>query len=331
MGAKNIRKILIYAAFLSLAGLLLYVSFKDIEWSSFIEALKSCDFLWISASMAVSIIVCYFRAARWKLLLLPLNPRIKIREAFDGVNIGYLINFALPRAGEFARCGVIARTRKTSFEAALGSVVAERSVDMASMLLIFASLFVISWNDFGIFLNEQIINPAYSRFGESMLYIVIAMLVLLAALITAAVKFRKKLYRFRIAKKFYDIASGLKAGLYSVFRMQRKWEFLMHTVIIWICYWLMSLFTIYAFPAVGGLGGMDAVFLMIVASMGWIVPVQGGIGAYHFIVSLALSSVYGISNTDGIVYATISHTSQSITMLLCGAYSLISFAAYKNK
>ena len=61
---------------------------------------------------------------------------------------------------------------------------------------------------------------------------------------------------------------------------------------------------------------------MVVGSLGWIVPVQGGIGAYHFILSLAMSSIYSIPRTSGVIFATISHESQALTMLLCGAVSL---------
>ena len=62
---------------------------------------------------------------------------------------------------------------------------------------------------------------------------------------------------------------------------------------------------------------------MVVGSLGWIVPVQGGIGAYHFILSLALSTIYGIPQTSGVIFATISHESQALTMLLFGAISLV--------
>jgi hypothetical protein len=70
---------------------------------------------------------------------------------------------------------------------------------------------------------------------------------------------------------------------------------------------------------------------MIIGGFGWVVPVQGGLGAYHFIVSLALSSVYGISQTTGVVFATISHEAQALVMILCGAASLISMSMWKKR
>ena len=61
------------------------------------------------------------------------------------------------------------------------------------------------------------------------------------------------------------------------------------------------------------------------------VPVQGGLGAYHFIVSLALASVYGIAQTTGVVFATISHEAQALVMILCGVVSFISITQKKKK
>jgi hypothetical protein len=93
----------------------------------------------------------------------------------------------------------------------------------------------------------------------------------------------------------------------------------------------MSYFTIQAFPQVGSLNWADAMFLMVVGSLGWIVPVQGGIGAYHFILSLALAHIYGLEQTTGVIFATISHESQALTMLLCGILSLVQITLIKKK
>ena len=57
--------------------------------------------------------------------------------------------------------------------------------------------------------------------------------------------------------------------------------------------------------------------------IGFAVPVPGGIGAFHFVISLALSAIYDVPVELGIVYATLSHTSQAITQIAFGAGSYI--------
>ena len=76
-------------------------------------------------------------------------------------------------------------------------------------------------------------------------------------------------------------------------------------------------------PETAGLFPADALFLMVVGSFGWVMPVQGGLGAFHFLVSMALTAMYGIPQTQGVVFATISHETQSLVMIVFGFISLI--------
>ena len=70
---------------------------------------------------------------------------------------------------------------------------------------------------------------------------------------------------------------------------------------------------------------------MVVGSLGWVVPVQGGFGAYHFIVTMTLMPVYGFDRPTGLLFATLSHESQIVQMLLCGLISLVSWTLYRRK
>ena len=50
------KKVLKYLAFLFLAAILLHFSFKGVKWSDFMDGLKSCNWWWIAASMAIGIL-----------------------------------------------------------------------------------------------------------------------------------------------------------------------------------------------------------------------------------------------------------------------------------
>lgn len=323
-------KVLKYLAFLALAGVLLHFSFKGVEWSDFIYGLSNCNWWWILASMIIGIAGFLARALRWRLLLQSINRDVTLRETFDGINIGYITNFLFPRAGEVARCGVIANTRKVSFERSLGTVVIERSLDMLCLLLWMALLLIFKWGEFGNFIQAQIIGPLFGKFNSIMWPVTIIVLFFIITAVTVWI-FRRTILKVPLFEKIFRIAKGLLDGVMTAFKMQHKWLFLLYTMLIWLTYWLTSLTTIYAFAQVGHLGGTDALFLMIIGGFGWVVPVQGGLGAYHFIVSLALSSVYGISQTIGVVFATISHEAQALVMILCGVASLVSVSIWKKK
>lgn len=318
---------------LALAVLLLYFAFKGIKWQDFIQGIKSCNFWWIGAVLIISIVPYALRALRWRLLMLPINKDITFLESFDAVNVMSITNFAIPRGGEIARCGVIAATKKMSFEKALGTVIVERAFDILTLFVVIIGI-VIGSDAFRKFISEKIFGLSSNSGHATYFWLIILGITFLAAMLLFLItKNRQKLENKKAFTKLYKILDGLKDGLLSGFRMKRKWEFFLYTALMWICYWLMSLFSIYAFPQINDLhlGGMDAACLMVTGSLGWLVPVQGGIGAYHFIISLALTYIYGIEHSIGIVFATISHETQAFTMLLCGTLSLVHISISKRK
>lgn len=319
-----------YILLLAVAALLLWASFRGVHWDDFIAGLKSANYYWIATSMMVSVGAFWFRALRWRLIMLPLGVKIKRRDAWDGINIGYITNFAIPRAGEFARCGVITKKTGLPFETVAGTVVLERSVDLISLIVVTFSVLFFQWDKFGSFINREIIQSFGERLSFSLLWIGVAILFAIVVFLYIVYYFRKTNPIFR---KIANLAKGVINGVISGFKMPQKWMFLFYTLLIWVCYWLMSYTTIMAFPAAAaqGLGATDALFLMVVGGLGWVIPVQGGIGAYHFIISLALASVYAIDQTTGVIFATISHESQAITMLVFGTLSLISFYFKKSE
>ena len=325
-----IRKSIQYIVMFAISLVLLWFAFKGVKWDDFVEGIKGCNFMWIGLSMVASYGAFIIRGARWRLIMLPINPNIKTREAYDGVAVGYLTNFAMPRAGELARCGVIARTGKVSFEAALGSVVLERSIDMLTLILLIFAILLFKRGMFGTFFREQIWDPMTGSLSLNMLWIGIIILIILVIFFIILRKNQKRLSQNKIYRKISDMVKGLIGGIKAGFKMKDRWLFLFYTALLWAIYWFMSLATMYAFPSLMELNGMDALFLMIAGSLGWVVPVPGGIGAYHFIVALALWSLYGVPQSTGVIFATVSHESQALIMLIFGAISLISVSLYKR-
>ena len=318
-----------YAVSASLAFVLLYFSFRDVEWADFMEGLKSCRWEFILLSMAAGSFAFWLRAVRWRKLLLPIDGSITRMTAFNGINIGNISNFVFPRIGEFIRCGVITRRsepvspddpehKKASYDKVLGTVVLERSWELLVMLLLLAVVVIGGFNRFGGFFVEQIWTPMAQRLDFSIWWIV-------AVLALAGVAGCYALWRYRdtnpVFSKVWGIFRGILQGFASCLKMERKWMFFAYTALIWMTYWLMAASTVWAAPFLSELDLIDALFLSLVGGLGFAVPVPGGIGAFHFIISLALSAIYGIPTELGIIYATLSHTSQAITQIFFGAGS----------
>lgn len=318
---KKISNIIKYILSACVAVLLLYFSFREVEWKDFMDGLRSCRWEFILLSMAAGIAAFWFRGLRWRQLLLPIDPSTRRITTFNAVNIGYIANFVFPRIGEFVRCGVVTRRsaeNKASYDKVLGTVVLERGWDMLTMLLLLVVLLGARWEKFGGFFMEQMWEPISARLDFSIWWIV----ALLAAAGLGCFWF---IWRFRasggLCSKIWGLFEGLLQGFSSCLRMEGKWRFFASTALIWGMYWLMAAATMWAIPVLDGLNMIDALFLSLAGSLGWLVPVPGGFGAFHFVVSLALQAIYGIPFETGIIFATLSHESQAITMALFGGGS----------
>ena len=317
-----LKKIIKYTASAALAFLLLWVSFREVEWTDFREQLRSCRWEFIVLSMVAGSTAFWLRAIRWRQLLLPIDSSITRLTAFNGINIGNISNFIVPRIGEFIRCGVISRrSQKASYDKVLGTVVLERGWELLVMLLLLGVVVVGGFNRFGGFFVEQILAPMAQKFNFSVWWLGGILAGLAAGFLWLLWHFREK---NGFCAKVWGIVRGIGQGFSSCFRMERKWLFFAYTALIWCMYWLMAASTMWAAPFLDGLDLIDALFLSLVGGLGFAVPVPGGIGAFHFIISLALSAVYGVPMELGVLYATLSHTTQAITQIIFGLASYAS-------
>lgn len=329
--SDRIKKILKYLLSMSLAALLLWFSFRGVEWSDFISGLKECRWGWVLLSMLAGSFAFWLRAVRWRQLLHPIDDSISHLTTFNGINIGNISNFVFPRIGEFVRCGVITRrsqpvdpahpeVKKASYDKVLGTVVLERGWELLVMLLLLAVLVVGGFERFGNFFIERIWTPIVQRLDVSIWWIILPLvLVGLGALYA--------LWRFKDANGFcskvWGVFRGIGQGFSSCLKMEKKWLFFAYTACIWLTYWLMAASTVKAAPFLADLDMIDALFLSLIGGLGFAVPVPGGIGSFHFIISMTLSVMYSVPLEMGIVYATLSHTSQAITQVFFGALSYV--------
>ena len=324
---KKIANTFKYIISATVAGLLLYFSFKAVSWVEFIEGIRNCRWEYVLLAMAASIVAAWLRGIRWRQLLLPIDPSTKKITTFNAVNIGYIANFVFPRIGEFVRCGVITRRsatsedgkeKKASYDKVLGTVVLERGWDMLSMIILLVVLLCARWEKFGSFFITEMWEPVSERISFSIWWLITALVAIMAA---GGIVIWRSRERNPLCRKLWGILSGLMKGFSSCLKMDRKWIFFAQTAAIWGMYWAMATATMWAIPDLDGLNVIDALFLSLAGSLGWLIPVPGGFGAFHFVVSLALQAIYGIPFELGIIFATLSHESQAITMALAGGLS----------
>ena len=328
---KKLGTFLKYSLSALLAVGLLYLSFRKVDWAEFWLQLQSCNWIYIILSMVAGAVAFWFRGIRWKQILLPLDPGTKVVTAINGVNISNVANMVIPFSGEFVRSGIVTRhsTRDpetgkplVTYDMALGTAALERCWDVFTVIILLIVLLIFRWNDFGSFILERVWNPIVSRLHGGAWALVAVLILLCWGGIWAVKNYRG---RFGICERIYGIICRLLQGFASCLKMRKKGLFFLYTAIIWGMYWLQMVFITTAMPPVAGLGVVDALFLMLIGSFASVLPVPGGFGAYHYIVSTALATVYGFPQAGvGIVYATLAHESQSLVMLITGFASYLS-------
>lgn len=314
----RLKKILKYALSVFLAAVFLWFSFREVEWTDFLAGLKECRWGWVLLSMVLGALAFWIRALRWHQLLHPIDNNISRLTAFNGINIGNISNFVFPRIGEFVRCGVITRRsspKKASYEKVLGTVVLERGWELLVMLLMLLVVLLFGFERFGQFFVDRIWEPIAVRFGGNIWWGVLAIASVGVVGIYVAWRCSKS---NALCSKVWGVIRGLGQGFSSCLRMDRKWLFFAYTALVWLIYWSMAAATVKAAPFLDNLDLVDALFLSLVGGLGFAVPVPGGIGAFHFIISMTLSAMYGVPVELGVVYATLSHTSQAITQIVFG-------------
>lgn len=310
---KPVVKVLLL---LPLSLLLLYFAFRDVAFEGFLSALGEAHVGWIIVAVLVSTASFFVRAARWQQLMNVGEHRVSFFTSLYGLLFGYFVNLLIPRAGEVGRCTLVAQRSPIALETTIGTVVTERVIDLLSTVLLTLLAIGVSLDRFGSFLQSRIITPFLEKQSMGGVIILFLGIVALFGLFWLVLWLLRtgRLGEKRLAW-WNRTREGLWQGVLSIRHLHSKSLFLLYTLLLWGCYWLMAYTISFALPATAHLGGGAALAIVVVGTFGMIVPAQGGLGSYHLAVMLWLG-VEGVGRVEGLAYATLSHEGQVVLYIL---------------
>ena len=321
---KGILQTLKFIAFFAVGIVLLWFAFRKVNFTRLVADLKEADYSWLLLSVLFGFFAFVSRARRWVLLINPLGYKPSLINSFYALMTGYLANLALPRIGEITRCVALGKKEKIPVDQLIGTVVVERTIDFLSLLLIMIILIFTSGDLISQFLKESILMPVQQKivsiFGATWVIWVILFSIGVVSLILL-IRYKKSLRKIRFFSKMFDLARGIINGLKTITNLKRKWEFIFHTIFIWINYTLMTWVVVFSIESTSHLTFRDSVFLLVIGGLAMSAPVQSGLGAFHYIISRGLLFVKGIPLEDGLVYALLAHESQLIFVAIVGTIS----------
>lgn len=324
---NTIIKSIKFTLFLAIGAFIFWLIYKDQDIERIKMVLKNeVNYFWIVISLIIGLFSHVSRTIRWGLMIEPISHKPRFIYTFLAVMVGYLMNLAFPRMGEVTRCGVMARYEKVSFSKLLGTVVAERAVDMISLMVL---LFIVVISQFGEMLKFLDKNPEIESKLSSLISSPLLIIILLG-IVLAVFIFRKSLKNTLFYKKLNAFLMNLKEGFISIRLIRKKGWFLFHSAAIWILYYLMLYTVFFAFEFTSNLNPIAALTTFVLASFGMVAPVQGGIGAWHFMAIEGLS-LYGIAYENAIIFAFVAHASMTLMIIVLGIISLLVLPFIKQR
>jgi uncharacterized protein (TIRG00374 family) len=301
---------------------------KDIETTK--QAFKDADYFIVGISAVISILAHVIRAWRWNLLMQPIGHHISFKNSFAGVMIGYVVNYAVPRAGELSRCGVASKYEKIPFAAALGTVITERIVDLILLLLLFFITLAVQFTELTGLANLYVLQPLAIKLGSLLnnkMYLVVLIIAVLG-FIGLLFLFRKKI-KSLLSGKIGGLLKSFADGLRSVKDLQHPYLFILQSLSIWFLYFLGLYVCFSCFPETKVLGVKPALSVLLFSTIGVIVS-PGGIGAYQLI-STQVLLFYGVANNVAIAFPWITWGVQFIVILVIGGLCFLFLPLLNNK
>lgn len=324
---KNTIKFLL---FLGVSVFLFWLVYRDQNWDDLLKVLKEdVNYTWIGVACLMGIASHISRAMRWQLLTESMGYKIRFWNSFMGVMIGYFANLAIPRMGEFTRCGVVSKYEKVPFSNLLGTVVTERVIDMIILLTLTLLVIITQFKQLGVFLDN---NPEIRDKLVHMFHSWWMLLILLGTVIVLWALWKWYL-RNRIQGRIRAFFHGLKEGLLTVKDVKHKGLFVFHSLFIWLMYFLMFYVCFFCFEFTSHLNMLVGLTIFVLASYGMVAPVQGGIGAWHFMVIAALM-IY-LPHTPNIesmakTFALLTHGSMTLLYIIVGVICVILLPIYNR-
>ncbi|KIA83792.1 membrane protein [Kaistella solincola] len=332
-----LKTFLTIAISLAIAALFMWWALKGMEFEKIAGYFAKANYFWVFVAAIFGVLAYWFRAVRWNLLLEPMGYNISTSNSFWTISFGYLMNLTIPRSGEVARSTALFGVEKVPVDKSFGTIILERVIDLMCMLVFLGLTLIFKYKAilaFYSYVTAEKGKNAETKGNFSLIVFGAAILVL----IILAIFLRKKLAQFAIYQKIVDFITGIFHGLTSIFKMKQKAKFLAYTVGIWVCYYLAAYLVCFALPETSNFTFADGFFIIVVGTLGMMVPASGGIGAFHLALKFGIMALFLSMGKNpeeggeiGLSYAFISHTMQLVLMLVLGAVSIPILAKARNK
>lgn len=291
---------------------LLYFALRNIEFGKLAAIYSMVNVVYLAPFILLVPLELVFRGARWRLLLTPSNPEVRVFDAFKLEAAGLALNNILPlRLGELARATFTARLFKIPLVTVLATILVERLLDVIVLFIMFA-----------VAARFGGITGGFMNYGGLLWGLVAGLAAGITALIfadelVAHAWFSGLFARFpKVRLLFERVAMGVK-GFHSF--KSGALIFLFAGL-----QWFTDALNFYVLGLAFGLGNIVDIFkgvaLVFTGAVAASVPgMPGYFGNYELVLMKVLAS-WGVAENTGFAYIFFGHVLGYIIMTLLGVF-----------
>ena len=284
-------------------------------------ALSSADPWLLALGVASGLASFFFRALRWRSLLMPLK-KTRVNNVVGILMVGYTVSNLLPgRLGDFVvRPYLIGRTENVSKAAAFATIVVERIFDMLYVLVLLAAFVTLS--------PQSLSGPDFKLVrpvGAALLALALAAVGMLFVLrthgdwIQAWAVRPLALLPARWHERGKAMVESLVTGM-GLFRDTRNAVISMvHGALTWLLIALTFFFVCRALDLT--MVTLVGTFLLIgLGAVGVAIPVPAGIGSFHFLIAKGLTILGAQDDARIKAAAILIHLTSVVPITAMGLY-----------
>lgn len=295
---------------LTLALALLAILLRNIDGRATMQAMAQAHPLWVGAALLSVLLNGVAKTCRWRLLFPQGQPTPGRRQTLGILLAGQLVNTVIPfRGGDAFRAYFMGRDRGASTAAAVGTIGAEKLIDLILLGLVAA-----------ILLPFVVLPPSIHTNQTQMMGVSLAVGLTWLALIMALPRLEMLLTtlsrRFPWLERWVSLLHRILSGLTALRDRRRLPPLLIWSLAVWATAILTNLLLFQALALPPSL--LHAALVLVFIYGGISIPVAPGqLGVFEALTVVALGLV-GIEGPRALAYALLLHAAVLLVPLLIG-------------
>ena len=303
--------ILVFLSFLSL-----YYAFESIEFSELYHHIISVNLLKLILSILILMLSCIIRAKRLKYIISPLDTDISTHHLFGATMIGYFGNGILFfRLGELLKAFSISQGNNIKTSESFGVVMLERVIDALTVFIL-----IVFFLPFIPLENQTIQYWIIAFVGVTIIFVGFLLLIKFINWKRIILSFGFLNESFK--NKIIIIIDKIFNGVDLIFRTKHNLKIILCTLLIWICYFIMTMWQLDSCHI--ELNFHETFIILLMGAIIVAVPaLPGGLGTYEAGITYALTLLFFVSKDLSLTYAIVSHISNYVPYMLVGSFYFI--------